>query len=230
MNTTFWTWLAVAVGVGGVLLLLLATPATEQASPVVVEESATTDAATATAPATQYWSPVTGNSSYVQQPRTTQMQTQPCSTCGPSTVATTVPVVRTVPACPSCMQQPASACGSVPCSGLQTYAPCRACGTPCASTCPLVKPGINRNFDLCVNECSFIQLHTTIPQPICSNVCFEWSASKGSFLDPRASDPVFYAPTTQFPSGEDVWIVVKITDGTGAQYTDQVKVHVVDDK
>ncbi len=89
------------------------------------------------------------------------------------------------------------------------------------------RPGINRNMELCVDECTFVQLHTTIPHPICLNVCFEWSASKGSFLDPTASDPLFYVPSTHFPNGEDVWVVVTITDGSGARYTDQIKLHVV---
>ncbi len=239
------TWFAVAVGVGATLMLLLLVPATEDASTVAVEEAPTS---TAVAVTTQYWSPVTASAPTVQQqaapqvrtqpcstcgasavsqPVPTQMQAQPCSTCGAETVATTVPVVRTVPVSPTCMQVPASACGERPCSGLQAYGAYGTCGTPCGSACPLAKPGINRNFNLCVEECTFIQLHSTVSQPICSNVCFQWTASKGSFLDPTASDPVFYAPTTQFANGEDVWVVLKITDGTGAQFTDQVKVHVI---
>ncbi len=228
MNTTFWTWLAVAVGVGGVLLLLLATPATEQASPLVLEETGTAAAVVPATQSTQYWAPVTGNSTAVQPVASAPVR--PCSTCGASSTAATVSVVRTVPVCSSCARQvPSTPCGASPCSGIQAYqdTACGTCGTTCGGTCAWVKPGINRNMNLCVDECTFIQLHATIPHPICSNVCFEWSASKGSFLDPKAADPVFYAPTTQFPGGEDVWIVVKITDGSGAQYTDQVKVHVV---
>lgn len=92
----------------------------------------------------------------------------------------------------------------------------------------MTKPGINRNMNLCVDECAFVQLHTTIPYPVCSDVRFEWSATKGSFLDPRASAPIYYAPSTRFPAGEDVWIVVTITDGTGAQYSDQIQLHIMD--
>ena len=91
----------------------------------------------------------------------------------------------------------------------------------------LSKPGINRNMELCLDECTFVQLHTTIPHPICSDVRIEWSASKGAFLDPTASNPMYYVPTTQFSDGEDVWIVVTITDAVGAKYTDQIKLHVV---
>ncbi|MFC2095389.1 hypothetical protein ACFLSW_03000 [Candidatus Bipolaricaulota bacterium] len=100
------------------------------------------------------------------------------------------------------------------------------CGLPCGNTCPLDKPGINRNMELCLDECTFVQLHSTIPYPICTDVRFEWTTSKGSFLDPTSSDPVYYVPTTHFPDGEDVWVVVTITDGSGVKYTDQLKLHV----
>jgi hypothetical protein len=81
---------------------------------------------------------------------------------------------------------------------------------------------------LCVNECAFIQLHSTVSHPICEQVSFEWSASKGWFLDPRASDPLYFAPTTQFAGGEDVWITLLVTDAFGTQYSDVVSLHIRD--
>jgi len=98
-----------------------------------------------------------------------------------------------------------------------------ACGTGCR----LPRPGINRNIDLCVPACSMIQLHSTLPHPVCPTVCFEWTASKGSFLDPHAPDPIYFVPATQLPAGEAVWIVLKITDAGGAQYTDQVQLQIL---
>ena len=85
-------------------------------------------------------------------------------------------------------------------------------------------------MDLCVEECTFVQLHTTIPHPICSDVRFEWTTSKGSFLEANVADPIYYVPTTQFADGEDVWVVVKITDSHGTQYTDQLKLHVINQR
>ncbi len=85
-------------------------------------------------------------------------------------------------------------------------------------------------MELCVEECTFVQLHTTIPHPICSDVRFEWTTSKGSFLEANVADPIYYAPTTQFAGGEDVWVVVKITDSRGTQYTDQLKLHVINQR
>ena len=151
-----------------------------------------------------------------------QSSPQLCGACGARPIAPVAPVYVQRPAAASCSQRVPSPCAAAPCYGMPTY-----CGTSCGNTCPLDKPGINRNMEQCVDECTFVQLHSTIPYPICADVRFEWSTSKGSFLDPTAPDPVFYVPTTHFPDGEDVWVVVTITDGSGAQYTDQLKLHVV---
>lgn len=55
---------------------------------------------------------------------------------------------------------------------------------------------------------------------------FEWSATKGYFLDPAVGDPMYFAPTTYFPSGEEVWVTLTLTDAQGVRYTDQVQLHV----
>ncbi|MCK5246252.1 hypothetical protein KAR02_05100 [Candidatus Bipolaricaulota bacterium] len=223
MNTTFLTWLVVAAVVGGALLLLLGMPTGEQASPLVLETVSTESAQVIEE---TYWEPATPVSRTpmpVQYVETRSQPVQPCGSCGASQPAPVVPARVTQPNVAYCAQRvPTPPCGTAPCSGIATY-----CGTPCGSMCPLDKPGINRNMELCLDECTFVQLHTTIPHPICADVRFEWTTSKGSFLDPTASNPVYYVPTTQFPGGEDVWIVVTITDGAGAKYTDQIKLHVV---
>ncbi len=144
-----------------------------------------------------------------------------CSSCGSEAHTSAVPIYMQYPQMASCEQRVPGLCGSMTCSS-----PATNCGSPCGNTCPLDKPGINRNMDLCVEECTFVQLHTTIPHPLCSDVRFEWTTSKGSFLEANVADPIYYVPTTQFADGEDVWVVVKITDSSGAQYTDQLKLHV----
>lgn len=55
---------------------------------------------------------------------------------------------------------------------------------------------------------------------------FEWAATKGYFLDPTAGDPIYFAPTTYFPGGEEVWVTLTLTDAQGVRYTDQVELHV----
>ena len=79
---------------------------------------------------------------------------------------------------------------------------------------------------LCVDECGFIQLHSSLPQPTCQSMRFEWTATKGYFLDPSSPEPLYFAPTTYFPDGEDVWIGLTIVDAQGIRYTDQVSMHV----
>jgi len=148
-----------------------------------------------------------------------------CSSCGVAATTSAVPIYMRYPQMASCEQRVPSPCGPIPCSSLPM-----TCASTCGTTCPLNKPGINRNMALCVEECTFVQLHTTIPHPICSDVRFEWTTSKGSFLESNVPDPIYYVPTTQFSDGEDVWVVLKITDSSGAQYTDQLKLHVINQR
>jgi len=145
----------------------------------------------------------------------------PCS-YRPSKPTPTVPVTTTGVLIGGC-GYPSTPCGPPPCAPVV-----RQCYDVCADPCRVLKPGINRNMPLCVDECSFIQLHSTVSHPICGQVSFEWSASKGWFLDPTASDPLFFAPPTQFCNGEDVWITLLVTDASGASYSDVVSVHIRD--
>ena len=180
--------------------------------------------------------------------------TTPCPHCGSAAVVPTAPIPPLAggcgypstpcgkPACSYCPSRPtpavpvtptgalvggcslaSTACGATPCAPVA-----RQCYDVCSDPCRVLKPGINRNMPLCVDECSFIQLHSTVSHPICGQVSFEWSASKGWFLDPTASDPLFFAPTTQFCDGEDVWITLLVTDVSGASYSDVVSLHVRD--
>lgn len=73
-----------------------------------------------------------------------------------------------------------------------------------------------------------MQLRTNLAQPVCGTVRFRWSATKGSFLDPTASEPIYYAPPTYFACGEDVWVTLVLTCADGVQYTDQMCIHVAD--
>lgn len=134
------------------------------------------------------------------------------------------------PACrkPSCG---APSCATNPCGTPYCGVAVPTCSTGCASAPSCVpacglRPQINRNMPLCVDECSFIQLHASVPQPVCRSMHFEWAATKGYFLDPTAGDPIYFAPTTYFPGGEEVWVTLTLTDAQGVRYTDQVELHV----
>jgi len=116
--------------------------------------------------------------------------------------------------------QPVSPCARPTCSW-----PEPACGRSCVEACG-DRPGINRNAPACVDECGFVQLHSTARQPICSAIRFEWAATRGRFVDPRSSDPVYFAPMVHMPSGEDVAITLTITDPYGGRYDDHIRLHV----
>ncbi len=225
MNTTFLTWLAVAAVIGGVLLLLLGAPVDEASAPLTLEEAGTESSNVGTA---QYWEPVatTRIASAVSSASTaTYVATVPvCSSCHTVSVApvSCPPTVARSTCTPTCATPPSTPCLATPCTQLSAV-----CASPCVTTCTLERPGINPNLDPCVAECTFVQLHSTLAHPICGNVCFEWAASKGAFLDPNSPDPIYFVPSTQFASGEDVWIVLTIWDQTGTKYTDQLKLHVV---
>jgi len=249
MNNSLGIWL-IGVGVAAVALLLLLGPPLVEREPepeLELAESGDTDAASS------YWRPVVAEAPVPQAeytPAPTVVTTSaapattspslvggcgypsvpcgkpPCSPCrgtqAPVAAVVPVPETSSVPLVGGC-GRPSVPCGSTPCAPL-TW----GCYDVCADPCHAMKPGINRNMPLCVDECSFLQLHSTVSHPICGQVRFEWSASKGWFLDPTASDPLYFAPATQFCQGEDVWITLLVTDASGTQYSDVVGLHVRD--
>ena len=246
---TFVVVLIGALVAGLALLLLVGAPADEATNePLVLSETAAETPATGT-----YWQPVSGVTT-ASAPVTTPAALAPsslttsypyavgyeptggCSVCGSSAPRPTAPTPIVVPSAVVAMAGgcgvPIEPCGQPSCeipycsSVTPMYCggcPSMACPYP---VCGGVRPQINRNAPLCVDECSFIQLHASVPQPVCLGVRFEWSATKGHFLDPTAADPIYFAPATFFPGGEDVWITLAVTDAQGIRYTDQVKLHV----
>ncbi len=122
------------------------------------------------------------------------------------------------------------ACGrsSCPTCGNEAYA-ATSCGQKlsCAAPCD-DRPKINRNGPSCVDECSFVQLYSTVPLPVCKSIRFAWAATRGQFLDSSSPTPIYFAPGTGFPGGEDVLITLTVTDAQGNEYSDQMKIHVND--
>jgi len=128
------------------------------------------------------------------------------SGCGAPTV------VVTRPATPPC-GEPVSPCAKPGCL--------KTCQPPC-----LKRAGINRNLPVCFDECSMVQLHATVPHPLCNDVRFEWSANGGNFLNPTSSDPLYFTPVVRLPGGQDVVITLTITDTMGRSVTDHIVLHV----
>ena len=135
------------------------------------------------------------------------------------------------PGCPICAhpvapavcggcERVATVCGLSPCESVRS-----ACGRVCPPVCS-VKPGINRNVPACIDECAFLQLNATLPQPVCGTICYRWEATRGTFINPTARDPLYFAPAVQLPCGEDVLITLTIVDAGGARYSDEIRLHV----
>jgi len=256
MNNTFLVWLA-AMGALGLGLLLLLSPATtlttsiaDTSADVSVEETALFASTTEAVGSEE--------ANVVQTTVYTRSSVGSCAGCAVTVPPTAQPIVVSttktaaprlvggcspayVPcapcaasiygsSCTSCASSHvaygSAACRTV-CDCCPSCSPCASC-TSCASLCRgSVRPQINRNGPSCVAECTFLQLRTNLAQPVCG-VCFRWSATKGSFLDPTASEPLYYAPPTCFACGEDVWITLVLTCADGSQYTDQICIHVCD--
>jgi len=140
-----------------------------------------------------------------------------CAVCGRTAVTAPAPTVRLVGGC----ARPVTACAVPTC----THACVATCQMPCTHVCT-ERLGINRSLPSCVMACEMIQFHSTVRQPVCSSYRFEWAASRGSFINPASSDPLYCAPRSCAPGGEDVWVTLTVTDPMGARHTDQVRVRV----
>jgi hypothetical protein len=157
----------------------------------------------------------------------------------PAATALTTPV-GTTPGLRGGCGTPAVACAEPPCGPVTTCGTptCSRAAGPCAPLCGQPDscvtdpcddhPRINRNGPSCVDECTFIQFYSTVPLPVCRSIRFTWAATRGEFLDPTSPTPVYYAPTTGFPGGEDVLITLTVKDAHGIEYSDQMKLHVND--
>jgi hypothetical protein len=77
-----------------------------------------------------------------------------------------------------------------------------------------------------VDECTFIQLYSIVPMSMCGSARYMWAATRGGFVDPSSPTPIYYAPGTGLPGGEDVLITLTVTDGQGDEYSDQIRLHV----
>jgi len=241
MNNSFLLWLGVAGAIAVGLLLLLGTPAAVDDSDATEAVVTTRDVAESAADESVYWEPVSKRAATVAPTATVQVVyvqpepemhrarpcpscgatvvTSPCSACGaPCDMPCAAP--REAPLVGGCSYGHATPCGASLCD------PMPVCSVLVGDPCYNPKPGINRNMSLCVDECAFIQLHSTVPHPACGRAGFRWGASRGSFLDPTASAPIYYAPSTRMRGGEDVWITLTVIAPDGTEYSDHVSLHI----
>lgn len=125
----------------------------------------------------------------------------PCSTC-PQPLVPTCPIV-----CPT------------PCP-----VPWSTCPTPPAPTCPTVCPTPCPTES--VVEGDSIQLRGAVWDPDCNLASYYWTTDKGRFDDPSSLNPVYYAPMTANPYGEDACITLTAIDSCGARTASRIALHI----
>lgn len=155
-------------------------------------------------------------------------------------ISTPAPTASAAPGLRGGCGTPTASCAGTPCGPVASCSvpTCShtsgACTAPCGQPASCLadpcdnRPRINRNGPACVDECAFAQFTSTVALPVCSSIRFAWAATRGEFLDPTSPTPVYYAPSTGFPGGEDVLITLTVKDAQGNEYVDQMKLHVND--
>jgi len=114
-----------------------------------------------------------------------------------------------------------------------TLAVTDACGARACDTMIIhvrdvnLPPIVELGPGLCVNECASLCLSAVASDPECAVLQYWWTASRGSFSDPTASSPVYYAPETSQCEGEDVTITLTVTDPCGLSACDTMTVRIM---
>jgi hypothetical protein len=107
-----------------------------------------------------------------------------------------------------------------------------ACGATASDTMAVQVRDINHppmvelGPGFCMDECGEVRLHPVVSDPECTPVTYQWSASAGSFDNPCAPNPVYYAPAVEPCEGEDVTISLRVTDPCGLSTCDSMTIHI----
>lgn len=158
----------------------------------------------------------------------------PCmaSRMPPSCPAASCPHVEPQPT-PLCapvhLVHPAVTAACVPTAGVrscptQCPAASSTCPTPLVSTCPTVCPTPCPAKS--VVEGGSIQLRGAVSDPDCNLASYHWTADKGRFNDRFSLNPIYYAPMTANPYGEDVCIALTAVDSCGATTVCRIVLHI----
>ncbi len=87
-------------------------------------------------------------------------------------------------------------------------------------------PTVDLGLPIAVDECGSLCLTPMVSDPDGDPVRYSWTSTGGSFDDPTAARPVFYAPSTSICEGEDVCISLTVIDPCGLTGSDTIIVHV----
>ncbi len=87
-------------------------------------------------------------------------------------------------------------------------------------------PTVDLGLPVTVQECGSLCLSPSVSDSDGDSVRYTWTATSGSFDDPTAARPVFYAAATSICEGEDVCISLTVVDPCGLTGSDTLIVHV----
>ena len=124
---------------------------------------------------------------------------------------------------PTCNVAPAPCCSS-PCGWNPGY--------PLPAQNVTIRPAdrpsplIERRYPSSMSENGAVRLHGRVTNPACTDVCFSWKASKGTFEDADTLTPIYHAPMSDRFGGEDATITLTIHDEYGNEAYDQIKIHI----
>jgi hypothetical protein len=86
-------------------------------------------------------------------------------------------------------------------------------------------PLIERTYREWAIEGERVQLHGSVSNPHYTDVCFQWSADRGTFEDPTTLDPIFIAPQAE-RWGDSVCITLTTFDSCGGRRYDQIRLRI----
>jgi hypothetical protein len=86
-------------------------------------------------------------------------------------------------------------------------------------------PLIERTYREWAIEGERVQLHGRVSNPHYTDVCFQWSADRGTFEDATSLDPIFVVPAAE-RWGDSVCITLTTFDSCGGRRYDQIRLRV----
>jgi len=143
--------------------------------------------------------------------------------CQPDPPPCESPCIRHVMPEPRCSRAPVPCCDS-PCGWPMElfWPPEQRTARPADRPTPLIE----RQYPVSMDEGGAVSLNGRVNNPACTSVCFAWTASKGWFEDDDTLFPIYHAPMSDRPGGEDVAITLTIHDGFGGRGYDQIRIHI----
>ena len=87
-------------------------------------------------------------------------------------------------------------------------------------------PVVELGPGFCLDECAAVGMMPVVSDPECAPLSYQLTATAGSFDDPCAANPTYYAPGIDVCEGIDVTISLRVTDPCGLYASDSMSIHI----